>query len=434
MADSYVQIPPDSTGKLIDAASMDVGVNSVLRQRIVLADNSGPSTFASVMSSGPLGGEGALVVRNIPSGTQIVDGNINISATAVVSGTVVIGAGTNNIGILNNISATVTVAGTVSLGAGTALIGAISLAAGTANIGIINNISATVAAAVTGVLDMTDNNNVRFGDSANHALRVSIVAGGGTGGVAQADKSTFTPGTTSLTPVGGVFNDVAPSTASEGAAGIARITANRAVHTHMRTDGGVNMDDSTNAALRVSIVADLSATAIVAGVVNVIGAVSHGAAVAPLMPVVTGFRANNSMQTGVQSDQAVLAWGDAFGRQVVINNATANVPSVSRGPICVNISTSATTQLIAAPGVGNSIYITMIAATNGSSTLGTGYIYAASQTSSCVVKLHIASNGGGFVMNYDPPIQISANIALNARVKPNLSELLFNLHFFVGPG
>jgi hypothetical protein len=201
----------------------------------------------------------------------------------------------------------------------------------------------------------------------------------------------------------------------------------------MRTDGGVNMDDSANSSLRVSIVADLSATATIAGIVTAYGPFSHGATVTTAMPNLQGFLANNSMQTGVASGQAVMAWGDGFGRQVVINNATSNVPSASRGPICVVVSTSATTALIANPGAATSIYITQIAVTNGGPTITAAYAYPASATSSAICRLHAAANGGGFVLNYDPPIQIPANTALNGRVKPNVSEVLFNIHFFVGP-
>ena len=157
MANSFVQVPADSTGKKVDAASLDVGVDSVQRQRIILADNTGTSTYATILSSGPAGTEGGLVVRNIPSGTQTISGTID-----AISAPVVLAAGAANIGFINNISATVIVAGIVSLGAGTnligavsnaagtALMGAVSLAAGTANIGFINNVSATVLAVVAG--------------------------------------------------------------------------------------------------------------------------------------------------------------------------------------------------------------------------------------------------------------------------------------------
>lgn len=144
-----VQVPPDSTGKVIDTASLNVGGITAERQRVVIGDNSATAQFALVTA-------GALTIT----------GNINVSATAIVA------FGTPQ--VLNNISATVVVAGVVGLTAGTAVIGdlnAISrtvqvaiatpftvnnisatviavLAAGTANIGTLNDISRTVAAAI----------------------------------------------------------------------------------------------------------------------------------------------------------------------------------------------------------------------------------------------------------------------------------------------
>ena len=182
MADSYVQVPADSSGKKIDAASLDVGANTVQRQRIILADNSATATYATILASTPGGTEGALVVRNIPSGTQTVSGGVAISGTALcsitssigfnVSGTVALAAGSANIGTINgisatvtvvnaagsanigsinNISATVTVAGTVNVNGGVAISGSVALAAGSANIGSINNISATVTVAFANI-------------------------------------------------------------------------------------------------------------------------------------------------------------------------------------------------------------------------------------------------------------------------------------------
>ena len=51
MADQYVQVTPDSTGKKIDTSEIVVGSNTVERQRIVLADNATAASFASVTNS-----------------------------------------------------------------------------------------------------------------------------------------------------------------------------------------------------------------------------------------------------------------------------------------------------------------------------------------------------------------------------------------------
>ena len=144
MADGLIQVPADSTGKKVDASSLDVGANTVYRQRITIGDNSATAQFAIVTA-------GALTIT----------GNINVSATAIVafgapqvinniSATVQVAVGTPF--TVNNISATVSAV----LGAGAANIGSINnisatvaavLAAGTANIGTLNDISATVTVA-----------------------------------------------------------------------------------------------------------------------------------------------------------------------------------------------------------------------------------------------------------------------------------------------
>jgi hypothetical protein len=311
MADGIIQVPPDSTGKLVDTSEITVAGQSVERQRIVIASNTGSATFATILSSGPVGTEGGLVVRNIPSGTQEVNGQIslaagtanigfinnisatvsvavpsglalnastanigtlnNISATVTVAGNIGLAAGSNNIGIVNNISATVSVV----VGAGTANMGGVSLVAGTSNIGFINHISQTVVAAlaaggnnigyinnisatvVTGlsyVVEKTSNSQVQVGDSANAAIRVNIVAGAA-GGVSQIDGTTFSSQAANFVPAGGIFDDVGTDTLSENDAGIVRMTTNRAFHMNLRTDGGAKMEDSANTALRVNIVA-----------------------------------------------------------------------------------------------------------------------------------------------------------------------------------
>ena len=248
MANSFVQVPPDSTGKFIDAASLDVGATAVQRQRIVIGDNSATAQFATVTG-----------------GALLITGTVSLGASVANIGAVSLGAGTANIGFLNNISATVVIAGVVSLGAGTA------------NIGFLNNISATV-----------------------------IVAG----------VISFGPGTAAV--------------------------------------------------------------------------------------------------------------GNFFV------NAQPTKYSASWGPKTVVISTSANVTLVASPGVGNHIYVTMLAVTNGSGTLSRADIYQSLETGSTIAKMSLAASGGGFVIHYDPPVKLESATALTGRVKPNASDCYFNIHFFTG--
>lgn len=350
MADGVIQVPADDVGKKVDVASLDVGANTVYRQRVIIGDNTGTATFA-VVTSGSL-----QVLFNTPptinniSAVVAVSGGVAISGTAVVSGVVGLTAGTAVIGdinaisrtvqvavgtpfTVNNISATVVVSGQVGLTAGTAVIGDINaisrtvqvaigtpftvnnvsatvtvqgnvnisathsviLAAGTANIGTLNNISANVSVnpvnisntpsvilaagtavfgtlnnisatvvvgnALTAPLNMafvekTTNSQVLAGDSANAAIRVNVVAGSA-GGPAVADNATFTvgAGAAQLAPIGGLLDDVGTTSASEGAAAIARITVMRALHANLRLTTGTAVDDTANTAIRVNVVA-----------------------------------------------------------------------------------------------------------------------------------------------------------------------------------
>lgn len=107
---------------------------------------------------------------------------------------------------------------------------------------------------------------------------------------------------------------------------------------------------------------------------------------------------------------------------------TAN-PSASRGPRMVRASTSANVIMVAAPGVGFSVYVTSLMISNASGTNTNARIGTSASIEQ--VAMHMAASGGGFVTKFTPPWRLSANEALLGSVKPNASEGLFNIHFFV---
>lgn len=61
---------------------------------------------------------------------------------------------------------------------------------------------------------------------------------GGAGGTAQTDRSGFTEGTTTFTPIGGVMNDVVATPVAENTAAVARITPQQAIHVNLRDASG----------------------------------------------------------------------------------------------------------------------------------------------------------------------------------------------------
>ena len=83
-------------------------------------------------------------------------------------------------------------------------------------------------------------------DAVNNAVRVNIIAGAGSGGTAMTDDAAFTPGTTSVTPAGAMFDDVTPDSVNEGDGGVLRMSANRNLYTTIRdaagNERGVNVD------------------------------------------------------------------------------------------------------------------------------------------------------------------------------------------------
>lgn len=329
MADGIIQVPPDSTGKKVDAASMDVGASTVYRQRIVIGDNSATAQFAIVTGGALLVTQsGAINISAMPT--------VTVTGGVAISGTVVLAAGVANIGSINNISAA------VALAAGTALIGAVSLGAGTANIGFINGISATV--------------------------NVLITAG------------------TNL--IGAVSN--AAGTALMGAVSLAAGTAN------------------------IGFINGISApVALAAGTNNI------------------GFINNISAPVALAAGSANIGSINNISATTIVALGITAIISASHGPRCVTASTSSNVTLIASPGVGQSIYITQLAVSNAGAAGSRARIGTSSSLATIV--MFCASAGGGFVLNFDPPWKLSASEAAICSVKPNTSDALFNVNFYVAP-
>ena len=87
-------------------------------------------------------------------------------------------------------------------------------------------------------------------DDANNALRVNVVAGGGAGGTSSVDNSAFPVGTGSVTPVMGLFDDTAPSAATEDRVAVVRMSVRRELYVQLRdasgAERGLNIDANNN--------------------------------------------------------------------------------------------------------------------------------------------------------------------------------------------
>lgn len=463
-----VVVPPDSTGKNIDCASLSAGGVTVYRQRVVIADGTRSANFA-VCSAGSL----QTTVQNTVTvsgqvsvtGSVAISNNLNISAMPAV----VLAAGTALIGAVSN-------------GAGTALMGAVSLAAGTAHVGEFNislmpavNIStmpAVVLAAGTGTIGAVtvagfidpSGNQRNVVDSANTALRVNVVAGGAGGGIVFGANQDGASATAASVLVGGrdsaggglVRTFLTTSTGIQFVTGQVSVTGSVAVSTlgaganHI---GEVNISVMPAVALAAGAANIGTINNISAAVVLAAGAAHVGEVNISIMPAVvlaagtanigtlngisaTVNTANGyvkmSASTTAAAKTLVVPWVDKNRRQVVVLNHPSLAPSASHGPKTVTISTSASVALIGALGAGQVAYVDSLLVTNGSATLTRADIYEASATATPVVAAYLAASGGGFTQRFDPPWRVSANTVLNARVKPNVSQCLFVIHFHTG--
>lgn len=182
-------------------------------------------------------------------------------------------------------------------------------------------------------------------------VRVSIVAGAGSGGTAAADDADFTAGTTQGTPVMGVFES-SPTSVTDGDLGAVGITATRALKVAIdsggitgraedsahssgqdgvvclavRRDTAVAGSDTdgdystfnvdANGRLHVNVGALPAST----NTLEVVGDVAQDAAVGG-NPVLVGLRASTATPSAMSADgDSVYAWADRSGAQIVAGN------------------------------------------------------------------------------------------------------------------
>jgi len=91
MADGFVAVAPDSTGKIIDATELVVGTKTVERQRINIADPANPLAIQSVTAPGTAGLFASAIQGVINGVAVLISGSVsvlNFPGTQPVSGTV----------------------------------------------------------------------------------------------------------------------------------------------------------------------------------------------------------------------------------------------------------------------------------------------------------------------------------------------------------
>jgi hypothetical protein len=246
----------------------------------------------------------------------------------------------------------------------------------------------TVKAVDTSTGALTD-----VGDNVNHALRVNIVAGAGSGGTSIADNAAFTQSTTNETPVSGLFK-AAYTAATDGRSTIWRMNSTGS--------GYVNLDTIGNNAV---------VTGGTNGSLGIGGLAASGAAGAG-NPVKVGGIFNTTQPT-VTNAQAVDQQMTARGAEIVATGADTFNVTVSTA-IAAGSNTIGAVKPVDACGTSNQDFQALIADT----TLDT-----VTSTTTCVDSITISNKGAaqttillqdisGTALVFSPTVPIAPNTAM----------------------
>lgn len=196
-------------------------------------------------------------------------------------------------------------------------------------------------------------------------LRVSIVAGAGSGGTASADDADFSAGTTSGTPAMGVYES-SPSSVTDGDMGIVGITQTRALRTAVEGTVTVASHAVTNAGTFAVQVTSLPAST---NTIEVVGDAAHDAAAAG-NPILMGAYAKAAAPTDVSADaDAVRLWALLNGSLVVNIAAGGTLVTATSSSLNVNVTNTVT---VASHAVTNAGTFAVQAAQSGTWTVDLG--------------------------------------------------------------
>lgn len=129
-------------------------------------------------------------------------------------------------------------------------------------------------------------------------------------------------------------------------------------------------------------------------------------------PVKVGGRARTSDVAAVSNDDRTDSIYDKVGKHIVLPYA---LPENFVSGATASIVNTTATDIIAAPGANNFIYVTHIIVTNGHATVGT-YVNITEETSGTILYTGFAAaNGGGFSVTLPVPVKMpTANKKLQA--------------------
>lgn len=104
---------------------------------------------------------------------------------------------------------------------------------GATNVGTLPGVATAAAPSYT------EGRMVALSTDLTGALRTT--SSGGSGGTSAVDNSAFTHGTTAVTPMGAIVDEVPTLSTPENSVGIPRMTANRVLEVNLRTNGGTEL-------------------------------------------------------------------------------------------------------------------------------------------------------------------------------------------------
>ena len=476
-------------------ASGDVGVLALAVRRDTAAVGSGTdgdNSTLNVNASGRLY-TSATVDAALPAGNNNI-GDVDIASIA---------AGDNNIGNVDVVTLP-------ALPAGANTIGAVNIAAAqtlatVTTVGTVTTITNAVTVVGAAAEDAAASGNpvlaggrydstprtLETGDvgavalNASGQVLVEIAAGAGSGGTAAADDADFTAGTTSGTPVMGVYES-SPTSVTDGDLGTVGITQTRALKVaiasggvsgkaedaaHSSGDEGIVMlavrrdtaavgsgtdgDYSTvnvNASGRVYTSATVDA-ALPAGTNNigdvdvltlpnvtlaagtntneVVGDAAHDAAIAG-NPLRIAGRALTADYTAVAAGDTADLITTLLGKLVTIPYANPNQSWNYAAPAGGLVSTTAVT-IKAAAGAGIRNYITHIDCVNSHATISTELMILDGAAGTVLWRGWLQAAGGGYSINFDPPLRGTANtlLEIDEVTATGTAGVLFNATGFV---
>lgn len=244
------------------------------------------------------------------------------------------------------------------------------------------------------------------------------------GAATAVNDSAYTFASRRAFAIAGHYDDTSTDTIDEGDSGTVRVSGNRNLYFQLRDGGGSERGVNVNASnqLEVSVentptvtanagtgtftVDGSGVTQPVSGTVTVAGQTAHDSAVTG-NPVRIGGKANANEPAAVADGDACDLWVDPLGRVVTVDGHPTQT-----GPVTVNKTAAAISDVIATPGAGVSLYIRRVWLSNNSATkvkctLSDGATGKAAGT--------LAADGGGVMMDFGGAgWKLTANQALRA--------------------